>query len=127
VLAALRRRDEQALAALRLTEREYKDLLWPELPQARDPRHTLTVDFHWENLDRQSRAGVQGAMGDHGGEDFELIEVVPEGVEELETCKLLRRVKLKVRRRADGKESLIRVCGSILVLDGQYKLVSFPS
>lgn len=126
VLVALKKRDAQALQALRVTEREYRELLWPEFPAAQ-PGNTVPVDFHWFHLDVRSRSGISSAINDHGGQDYELLEVIPTGgVEEYPTFKILNRVALKVRA-PDGAEEVIRVFGSVVVLDGQYKIIGFPT
>jgi hypothetical protein len=128
VLDALRRKDAPALAAMRVTEKEYKEIVWPELPQANDPRHTLSVDFHWTHLDIRSREGIREALSRYGGVDFELVEILPTGgIKEHSSYRILNRVKLRVRRREDGKEGEIRVFGSIVELGGQAKIVGFPS
>ncbi len=125
-LEALEKRDAAALGALRITEREYKDLLFPELPAA-GPGQTIPVDTHWYLLDMKSLKGLREVIQDYGGEKLELLEVIPTGgVEEYKTFKLLKKVELRVRR-PNGEESRIRVFGSIFVLDGQFKVVSFPS
>ncbi len=125
-LEALAKRDAAALGALRVTEREYKELLFPEFPAA-GPGRTTPVDTHWYLLDMKSVKGLQEAVRDYGGENLELLEVTPAGgVEEYKTFRLLKKVSLKVRRPS-GEQAQLRIFGSIVVLDGQYKLLSFPS
>lgn len=123
-LEALERRDAAALHALRVDAREYREVVWPELPQSKPP-HTLTVDFHWGLLDTNSLKGMRNALRDFGGQHLELLEVFPEqGVEDHRTFQALRKVALKVKSPA-GEVAVLRVLGSVIVQEGRYKLLSF--
>lgn len=127
VLLALKEKDASLLASLRVTEREYKEILFPEFPAAQ-PGSNLPVDFHWQHLDIRSRAGIEEALSQFGGEDYELLEVIPtQGIDEYKTFKVLKKVQLKVVRKKDGEVSQIRVFGSVVELDGQYKIIGFPT
>ena len=128
VLRAVAANDAEALGRLRVGRTEYLDLLWPEFPQAKDPRHTLAPEFHWNLLDSSSAAGIRDVLADFGGSDFELLEVRPSaGVVEYDTFRLLRKFELRVRRRPDGREGVLRILGSIVERGGRYKLLSYPS
>jgi hypothetical protein len=124
VLAALKERDADKLQALRITREEYEKLLWPEF---KIPANGGNVDFHWMLLDLKSRAGIQDAISEFGGEDMKLLEVVPtKGFDAYETFDLWPRVEFKVRR-ANGTEEQIRVFHTAVHLDGQFKILGFPS
>ena len=126
VLRALKEKDKKTLQALRITESEYKKYLFPEFPATRAGTDT-NVDFHWEYLNVRSFRGMQDALDEFGGMDLELLDIITEGVDEYPTYHLLNKVRLKVRRKPDGEERVIRVFGSIVELDGQYKLLAFPT
>jgi hypothetical protein len=126
VLRALKAGDGKALQALRITETEYKQHLFPEFPATRAGTDT-NADFHWDYLSIRSVRGVQNAINEFGGEDLELLDIIVEGVDKYPTYNLLRRVDLKVRRKPTGEERTIRVFGSIVELDGQYKILGFPN
>jgi hypothetical protein len=49
------------------------------------------------------------------------------GIADYATYRIWNKVELKVRRKTDGKESQIRVFGSVVEVDGEFKLLSFPS
>jgi hypothetical protein len=126
VLRALKARDRQALQALRITESEYKQYLFPEFPATRAGTDK-NVDFHWDYLNVRSFRGIQNALDEFGGLDLELLDIITETVDKYPTYNLLMKVRLKVRRKPDGQEGEIRVFGSIVELDGQYKLLGFPT
>jgi len=127
VLLALEERDAVTLNSLRITEREYKEIIFPEFPQAQ-PGHNIPVDFPWFHLNLKSLSGLQDAVDSYGGEEYELLDVFPtQGIDQHRTFRILKKVELRVRRKADGKEAQIRVFGSVVDLGGQYKILSFPS
>lgn len=57
VLEALTRSDTVTLAALRLTEREHNEVVWPELPASR-PEVNFPVDFAWSNIEMRDRRSL---------------------------------------------------------------------
>jgi hypothetical protein len=126
VLRALKAKDRKALQTLRITESEYKTYLFPEFPATRAGTDT-NVDFHWDYLNVRSFRGISDALDQFGGMDLELLDIITEGVDEYPSYHLLNKVRLKVRRKPDGEEKVIRVFGSIVELDGQYKLLAFPT
>ena len=126
-LDALSEGNAEALHALRVTEREYLELLWPEIEKT-IPKSNLPGTFHWQMLDSKSAAGARDAIADYGRQELELLEVIPtRGRQDYGTFKLLRKVELRVRRQPDSVEGQIRVFGSVVELDGLYKILSFPS
>ena len=126
VLKALEEKDEDQLTRLRVTYREYSELLFPHFDAAKPPRN-IPVEFHWKMLDTKSIVGAREAVQIYGGQEFELLEVLPEGVDEYPTFKLLRKVRLKLRRVSDGKVDTVTIFGSIVEMGSRYKLLSFPS
>lgn len=57
VLEALTVSDTMTLAALRLTEREHNEVVWPELPAAR-PEVNFPIDFAWTNIELRDRRSL---------------------------------------------------------------------
>ncbi|HEX7077130.1 MAG TPA: hypothetical protein VF363_01780 [Candidatus Eisenbacteria bacterium] len=74
LLAALNARDEQALAALRVTKHEFRVICWPEFPESRPVTH-ITLDDAWMMAAAKSQAGSTRTMGLDGGRDLELLRV----------------------------------------------------
>lgn len=124
VLQALEDRNEDALHALRITEDEYKDHVFPEFAEAKG---TIPAGFHWFHLDVRSHAGVQKSLARFGGVHLELLDVLPtRGITEYATYHLFNRVELVVRF-PDGREEQVRIFGSLVHMDGVWKILSFPS
>ncbi|MDX1645532.1 MAG: hypothetical protein R3304_00200 [Longimicrobiales bacterium] len=57
VLDALARQDESALEAVRVTEREHNEIIWPELP-ASAPEINFPVDYAWTNIRNRNRRAL---------------------------------------------------------------------
>ncbi len=126
-LQAIEARDLVALNSLRVTEREYKEIFFPEFPEAQ-PGHNLSPDFQWFHLNMKSLKGLEDAIDEHGGQPLELMDVVvTQGTQEYKSFKAHKKVELKVRSTSDGQESQIRVFGSVVERNGQFKIFSFPS
>ena len=125
VLEAIRSRDVEVLESIRITEGEYKTRIWPEFPQASSPKNTIPAGFHWGLLDLKSRQGAAKAIRAFGGTDFELLELVEtRPAREYATFRLVD-YELRVRRRQDGEEGLLRFLGSLVVMDDGCKLLSY--
>ena len=73
VLKALEEKDEVELTQLRVTYREYSELLFPHFDAAKPPRN-IPVEFHWKMLDTKSIVGAREALEGYGGQEFELLE-----------------------------------------------------
>lgn len=119
--------DAVALNSLRVTEREYKEHFFPELPEA-GPTHNIPVEFHWYHLNLRSLKGLQDVIDEHAGQRYELLDVfATQGAQDFKTFRAHRKVELKVRRAPDGAEAQIRLFGSVLERNGEFKILSFPS
>lgn len=122
VLDALRRRDRGALESLRVTREEYLELFWPELPE----RDDTPFDFAWQLNDDHSRTGISQALGEFGGQDFELIELrFTEPPEVYETFTVHFGAELRVRRISDGKEGTLPILSVVAERGGRWKLLNF--
>lgn len=122
VLAAVEAADMNGLTELRITEREHNELVWPELP-ARD--HNVQLDFAWDMLDTRSHTNQGRAIGTWHGKGLEFVAVRFErGIERYRTFAAHRGTVVSARTAA-GEEVELRFIGSILELDGQFKVVSY--
>jgi hypothetical protein len=66
VLGALAASDTTTLAALRLTEQEHNEVVWPELP-ASSPEVNFPIDFAWTNIELRDRRSITRLLPIFGG------------------------------------------------------------
>jgi len=124
VLAGVAMGDRTALEAIALSEREFRERVWPELPASR-PARNLPFDYVWEDLSQKSQAHLRQTLGQHGGRRYALI-----GVEFLgettpyTTFDVSRKTQLRVRNER-GEELVIRLFGSVLRSGAEYKIFSY--
>lgn len=124
VLDGLARRDRAGLEALALSDREFRQHVWPALPASR-PERNLPYSYVWGELHQKSRTQLAQTLAEHGGKNWTLLGVRFGG----ETTKypsytVHREATFRVRD-ASGTESEIRTCGSMLEKDGAWKVFSY--
>ena len=123
VLEALASADATALDALRLTEEEHREILWPADPGRASG---APLDLAWDMLDRRSRSGVHKAIAELGGQTLTFTGVeFARGTEPRGSYVLHRGPVLHVRDASRGESLELRFLGSVIERDGQWKLVSF--
>lgn len=109
---------------LAITEDEFKTLVYPELP-ASDPRRNTSAEFVWNTLHTRSESNLYSMMDAVGGRRFTLEELRFTGeTTQYETYKVHRESLLVLRDR-DGMKQTVRLFGSVLELDHQFKIFSF--
>jgi hypothetical protein len=120
-LSLLAAGDPEQAVPLAISEREYKDVVWPEMPAAPN----VPVNFAWDNMWPKSRYGLDHTFRRHGGQSLTLVRVVFAGeTTEYKTFTVHRDARCVVRD-ADGKEQTLDLFGSVLEDGGRYKLFSF--
>src|SRR5688572_13924194 len=124
VLDALSRRDRARLDALALTEQEFRDHAWPELPAAR-PERNLPFSYVWGDLHQKSDASLERTLARHGGRRYALVSLRGAG----ETTKyasytVSRDTVLRVRDETGG-ELEVRLFGSTIQKEGAWKVFSW--
>lgn len=122
-LGALHARDMRGIGELMVTRDEYRDLLFPHFQAGKegDP-----VEFHWTLLSTKSVSGVRAAVKEHGGRELELLGVrFKSETRDYGPFRLTGRPRLQVRQVSTGETGELRVLGSIVELEGQYKFLSF--
>lgn len=124
VLDAVERRDLEALRALALNEREFREHVWPELPAAR-PERNLPFSYVWGDLRQKSDQTLSNTLGRYGGRRYTLVSVRFGGeATRYPTYTVHRDTVLKVRHQG-GDESDLRLFGSSLEKDGVWKVFSY--
>jgi hypothetical protein len=123
VLDALARRDRTTLEALALSETEFRDHVWPQLPASRSERN-LPFSYVWGDLRQKSAQTLRTVMTREGGKRYELIGVRFTAQTDYRTYRVHREATLRVRN-ASGADLDLRVCGSMIEQDGAWKVFSY--
>lgn len=124
-LRALAGRDLAVIKSLRLTKEEFCQYIFPELPSSKVPN--LTCDFAWEQATLRSLSGLDKMYTRHQGRKYELVSVrFEKGTESYTSYRVYKETHLTVRDET-GAQAEIRLFGSMLEMDGKYKLFSFVS
>lgn len=124
VLGALAARDIAALQALPLSEREFREAVWPELPSSR-PEMNVPVDYAWQTLAQNSLRHLHETMRAHGGRRYRLVDVRFDGDTTRYGAFTVRRRSRVIVRDEHGEERQLRLFGSVLERDGRFKLFSY--
>jgi hypothetical protein len=124
VLRAIHERDAVRLRELALNEREFREVVWPELPAA-DPERNLPFSYVWGDLRTRSDAHLAAALERHGGEVLHLVQVrFTGGTTDYRTFLVHRRTELTVVDDA-GAEYELRLFGSVFEQNGRFKVFSY--
>jgi hypothetical protein len=124
VLDAVERRDTETLQGIALSEQEFRDHVWPDLPAAR-PERNLPFSYVWGDLRQKSQIGLAGMLAKDGGHRYELIGVRFDGPStRYTTCEVHRDTVLTVRNEA-GEQEELRLFGSSAEQDGRWKVFSY--
>ena len=122
-LEYLRNDDVKAIQSLRLTKREFCEYVWPELPASRIPN--VACDWAWGQATLKSDGGLSELISAYAGKGYELVEVrFAGGTEEHDTYRIHRDTRLILKDR-NGAAREFKILGSMLELDGKYKLFSY--
>jgi hypothetical protein len=111
------------LEALALSEGEFRDHVWPQLPTARRARN-LPFSYVWGEHRQKSTAALTSVLSREGERRHELIDVRFEGETDYSTYRVHRDATLRVRD-ASGVETDLRICGSMLEQNGAWKVFSY--
>jgi hypothetical protein len=123
VLNALAQRDRAALEALALNEREFRTHVWPDLPAAR-PERNLPFSYVWGDLRQKSQMSLSTTLARHGGSRYSLVGVTFEGETRYANYRVHRRTGIVVRTPS-GNEHTLRVCGSMIQENDEWKVFSY--
>jgi hypothetical protein len=123
VLDALAQRDRLRLDSLALSEQEFRDHVWPDLPAAR-PERNLPFSYVWGDLRQKSNLSLTKVLAEQGGKRHTLQRVTFDGVSPYAHYRVHRDATLCVADASGASQSL-RVCGSFLEKDGGWKVFSY--
>jgi hypothetical protein len=123
VLDAVSRRDRARLDALAVSEQEFRDHVWPDLPAAR-PERNLPFSYVWGDLRQKSNISLAKILDAYGSKRHTLQRVTFAGVTPYTHYKVHRDATFNVVD-SSGAAATIRVCGSFLEKDGVWKVFSY--
>lgn len=122
-LSALAEGDEKKIASLRITKQEFCQYVWPELPSSRTPN--VTCDWVWDQATLKSLSGFGEMLAKHKGKRYRLVSLrFAGGIEPHKSFKVHKETRVTIRDE-NGDEKEMRLFGSMLEMDGQFKLFSF--
>jgi len=123
-LDALAGNDFDRMRAMALSEEEFADVVWPELPSSR-PNRNLPLDYAWRDLNQKSTRSLRRISRDRGGKRFRLERVdFLEETTEYTTFSVHREASLTVIDE-EGVRRRLRLFGSMIERGGRWKLFSF--
>lgn len=122
-LRALAAEDVAAIKSLRLTKTEFCDYVFSELPSSKVPN--LSCDFAWDQATLRSDGGLYDLLPIYKGKKYEMVSLrFAGGSESYQTYKVIKDTRVVIRDE-HRVEKEVKLFGSILEMDGQYKLFSF--
>lgn len=124
-LAALVEGDIPALEALRLTEQEHNDVVWPELP-ASAPELGFPVDFAWSNIQSRNASALTQIAPLYQGESLVFQDVECRGdVQTFESFQVLTDCWVVFTRQGSPDVWEARLFKDVLVRGGGYKVFRY--
>lgn len=124
VLEALARADRAALQALAVTEAEFRDHVWPQLPAAR-PERNLPLSYVWGGLHQKSEQHLTETLARHGGRRYEQLSVKAAGQTTAYKGHLIHRDTIVTVRDDQGVTRELRLFGSTIEKGGRWKVFSY--
>jgi hypothetical protein len=125
VVEGLSRRDEAALRRLAVSEEEFRERIWPELPVSR-PERNVPFYYVWGDLRQKSDASLRLLLAAHGGRRLQ-VAAVNRGRNTTQYDSFLLHADVVVRVRDEtGEEEPMRLFGSVIeTADGRFKIYSY--
>lgn len=124
VLAALQEGDIQALESLALSEEEFRNFVWPELPVS-NPKTNVPLDYVWGDVQLRSQARLQQLLGTLKGERFALVRVSHRGPRtDYPTHRAYSDFGI-VLRDPEGREREYLLFGTLIEMEGVWKVYSY--
>jgi hypothetical protein len=123
VLDAVELGDETTLRAVALSEEEFREYVWPELPASR-PERNLPLSYVWSDLHQKSERSLRTTLAEYGGWHYTLIGLRFDAeTTDYVAFKVHRQAVFRVSRGPDTRE--VRVCGSMIEMNGAWKVFSY--
>ena len=113
--------DTEGLRRLAVTEQEFRQRVWPELPASR-PERNLPFSYVWGDLSQKSGQSLQQLLAKHTGRAYTLASVRFGATTPYETFTVHRDSVFVVR---GAEEPEVRLCGSMIEAAGRWKVFSY--
>lgn len=124
VLTRLAQKDLDGLRALPLSEAEFREHVWPELPTSR-PERNVPLGYAWGQLKQQSDGHLENTFGRYAGKPLTFVRTRYTGeTTTYESFAVMRESEIIALDDA-GRELILRLFGSAMVKDGRYKMFSY--
>ncbi|HEX4912887.1 MAG TPA: hypothetical protein VFV51_02965, partial [Vicinamibacterales bacterium] len=124
VLTALASGDLERLRALALSEAEFRDHVWPELPTSR-PERNVPFEYAWGQMKQRSDGHLQQTFSRYARRPLKFVRTRFTGeTTTYATFSVMRESEI-VATDDTGRDLVLRLYGSALVKDGRYKMFSF--
>jgi hypothetical protein len=123
VLEALAAGDRGRLDALALSEQEFRDHVWEELPVAQ-PERNVPFSYVWGDLRQKSQLTLAATLKERTGQKLTADRVTFGGETTYRSYRVHRDAIFHVRD-ASGARSAVHVCGSMIEKDGAWKVFSY--
>jgi len=124
VLDALADNDRDRLDALALNGREFRDVVWPELPSSR-PERGVPVSYAWADLRQKGSNALRRLVSQWGGRRFTLLGVAYDGeTTDYGPYLVHRETRLRLLDES-GREVEMHFYGSTLVRGNEHKVFSY--
>jgi len=127
VLEAVYNNDLERLKAMAITPEEYKSYVWPQSPISKIKQWQENYDFVRKQQFSRSSLALRQMLARYGGRQYTLVRVrFEDDTTDHTTYKAHRDARLMVKN-PDGKEVVLNLFGSIVEMDGQFKIMSFDT
>lgn len=125
MLAALAKKDRAGLQAITISEKEFKTVVWPQLPISKIKQWQNRKDFVWSQHDLKSMTCLNDLISGLGGRQFNLKAVKVNGeITDYQNYRVHRDVSLVVTDEK-GETKEIKFFGSMVEQNRQYKIMSY--
>ncbi|HYW11689.1 MAG TPA: hypothetical protein VE871_07010 [Longimicrobium sp.] len=126
VVTALAAGDTAALQAMRTTEQEHNELLWPHFPIAKQDTTGATRGFAWENIQLRNGAAAGEWTASFRGRQVRFDDARCTGqVEEYGPFQILRECSVTVTDVARGRAFELRPFDRVVRMNGVHKVIRY--
>jgi hypothetical protein len=124
VLRAIKEEDLKAMRDLSLSKAEFRLFVWPELPVS-NPKSNVSLDYVWNDFHIRSMMRMQSSFNKLKGKDLKLIRVIQHGkAVEYRSHRAYPDMEVTIRE-ADEEEMSYPLFGTLIEMDGVWKVYSY--